>query len=43
MVSDLNKHKETIGHIGIELGTMQMVAGLLKSAHEMRDFIEGFN
>ena len=43
MVSDLSKHEETQGHVGIELGMMQMMIGGLKTQHEMRHFIEGFN
>jgi hypothetical protein len=43
MCSDLNKHDETRGHVGIELGLMLLAAGRLSSALEMRRFIEGFN
>lgn len=40
MGSDLNKHEETQGHIGMELGMMHMMGpGIL----DMRRFIEGFN
>ena len=42
MVSDLNKHPETIGHIGVSLGMAQMVAGNLGTSSEMKHFIEGF-
>lgn len=42
IVSDLNKHPETHRHAGIELGMMQMVAGLLSTPEAMRTFIEGF-
>lgn len=41
-VSDLGKHEETQGHMGIELGNMQIVAGLMKTPGEVRSFIEGF-
>ncbi len=43
IVSDLSKHKDTEGHIAIELGMMLMVAGNLDTTEEMRNFIEGFN
>jgi len=43
MVSDLNKHLETEGHIAIELGIMLMLGGHLSTPSEMRKFIEGFN
>ena len=40
MASDLDKHDETRGHAGIELGFMLLMTGNL---NEMRSFIEGFN
>lgn len=43
MVSDLQKHDETVNHIGIELGMMQMLSGMLDDKYHMRKFIEGFN
>lgn len=43
MASDLNKHPETAGHIGIGLGMMQMIGGHLSTPDAMRHFIEGFN
>lgn len=43
MSSDLSKSELTAGHVGIELGTMQLMAGHLTTAEEMRIFIEGFN
>lgn len=43
MTSDLNKHPETEGHIGIQLGMMQMITGHLATPQAMRHFIEGFN
>ena len=42
MCSDLDKHPATAGHAGIMLGTMQLMAGMLKTPAQMRDFIEGF-
>ena len=41
--SDLGKHPETADHLGIQLGLMQMMAGLLRTPEQMRRFIEGFN
>ena len=43
IASDLGKHPETAGHLGIQLGLMQMLAGLLRTPEQMRRFIEGFN
>lgn len=43
MVSDLNKHPDTQGHIGIQLGMMQMMSGHLNTAESMARFIDGFN
>jgi len=43
MGSDLDKHPQTKGHPGTELGTMLLINGNLGTAAEMRKFIEGFN
>jgi len=43
MTSDLGKHPETSGHIGIELGMGLLMIGKLSTDAEMRKFIEGFN
>jgi hypothetical protein len=43
MASDLGKHAETAGHIGIQLGMMQMITGQLSTKEQMTNFIEGFN
>lgn len=43
MVSDLGKHPDTAGHLGVELGMMMLMAGQLGTARDMREFIEGFN
>ena len=43
MGSDLNKHPETTGHAGIQLGMGMLMAERLDSAEEMRKFINGFN
>ena len=41
VVSMFAKHPETVNHFALELGMMQMVAGMLKTPEEMREFIEG--
>ena len=43
MGSDLNKHEETEGHIGIMLGMQLMMSGNLSTDAEVRKFINGFN
>ena len=43
MMSDLNKHSETAGHAGMEMGMMLMLSGHLSTAEKMRRFIDGFN
>ena len=43
MMSDLGKHPETAGHIGIELGTTLLISGNLSKPGQMREFLEGFN
>ena len=43
MSSDLGKHKETAGHVGIELGMMEMMVGTMKTPEQMRRWITGFN
>lgn len=43
LTSSLNKHPETVGHSGIELGMMLMLGGRLNTPEQMRTFIEGFN
>ena len=43
MVSDLSKHPETEGHMGIEMGLKLMLGGFLNTRDKMREFIEGFN
>lgn len=40
MGSDLDKHEETRGHVGMELGMSLMMTDNLR---DMRNFIEGFN
>lgn len=43
MASDLQKHPETAGHHGIQLGMVQSMSGMLSTPEKMRRFIEGFN
>ena len=43
IASDLQNHKETANHIGIQLGMIQMISGMLDTKAAMRDFINGFN
>lgn len=43
MASDLGKHPETAGHLGIELGMMQLMGGHLSTPEKMRSYIKGFN
>ena len=43
MFSDLDKHPETRGHQGCEMGLMLMMAGHLTSVPDAKHFIEGFN
>lgn len=40
MTSDLNKHEETQGHLGIKLGAMLMLSN---NIGDMRKFITDFN
>jgi len=43
LMSDLQKHPETKGHGAGDLGMMLMLGGMLDTAKDMRDFIEGCN
>jgi len=43
MIIDLNKHPETEGHIGGQLGMALLMNGYLDTAEKMRKFIDGFN
>lgn len=43
MFSDLEKHPETKGHKGSEIGFMLMMNGSLSSVADARRFVEGFN
>lgn len=41
--SDMMKHPELRGHLGLMLGLSLFVGGQLDTAAEMTKFIEGFN
>ena len=41
LTSDLHNHPDTAQHPAIELGTMLAFGGHLRTAKEMRDWIEG--
>ena len=43
MFSDLEKHPETAGHKGSEIGLMLMMTGGLRDQADARRFIDGFN
>jgi hypothetical protein len=43
MMSDLTKHEETKNHLGIQLTTMLMFRGMLKTKQEIINHIMGFN
>lgn len=43
IASDLQKHPETQGHIGLNIGMIQFVGGHLGTKDKMVDFIAGFN
>lgn len=43
MASDLDKHPETAGHSGSQIGLMMLLSGQLSSPQAMREFINGFH
>ena len=43
LMSDFNKHPKLRNHMGIELTMMLLANGNLRTQHEMRKHIEGFN
>ena len=43
MFLDLEKHPETAGHKGSQIGLMLMMNGGLREPSEARKFIDGFN
>lgn len=42
MLSDIERHPETRGHSGCQLGKMLLMTGGLDTERTMRAFIEGF-
>lgn len=43
MGSDLDKHPETRQHAATALGLGMLLAGLIATPRQMREFIEGYN
>ena len=43
MFRDLEKHPETAGHKGTDIGVMLMMTGGLREPSDARRFIDGFN
>lgn len=43
MLSDMANHEETADHMALEMGTMLLLSGNLKTPSQMRDWITGFN
>ena len=43
LVSDLNNHEETRGHIAIETGMLLLMGNHWKTNQDCKTFIEGFN
>lgn len=41
--SDMLKHEETANHLALQMGTMLLMTGNLKSDYEIRNWITGFN
>lgn len=41
--SDMSKHPETASHVALQMGTMLLMSGNLSNAHQMREWINGFN
>lgn len=41
--SDMLQHPETANHMALEMGTMLLISGNLSKAHQMSDWINGFN
>ena len=42
MVSDMQKHPELAGHMAIEFGMLNLMAGNLDAESDMLRFIDGF-
>ena len=43
LASDLGKHPDTEGHLGLQLGLLEMMGGHLATREKMRRHIEGYN
>lgn len=43
MQSDLSKHEELANHLALQMGTMLLMGGHLKTEDEMTNWIVGFN
>lgn len=43
MISDLHKHPELESHVGLDIGTQMVVAGLLRTPEQFKRWIEDFN
>ena len=43
MCSDLNKHPETQGHVGIQLGTGLLMLGEMSTYDQLTSWIDGFS
>lgn len=43
MLSDLEKHSETAGHAGSQIGVMLLLGGFLNGSEKVKDWITGFN
>ena len=41
--SDMSKHDDLVDHVGLGLGHTLMAAGMLSSAADIQDHIEGYN
>jgi hypothetical protein len=42
LISDMQKHEETMSHPGLEMMMQMHIGGLLETPAQMRKFIEGF-
>lgn len=43
MMSDIDKHPETQGHKGNEIGTLMLLNGMLNNRADVDRFINGYN
>jgi len=42
-MSDMGKHPETSNHLALEMGMTLLLSGNLSNAHQMKEWINGFN